>query len=90
MLVPSVEQSELLYKPGMEIQVNKTSTFALPILYSSLLKYFILYFISFNFFVTPVAYEVPRLGVKSELQLLAYATATATWDPSHVCNHHSS
>ena len=25
--------------------------------------------------------EVPRLGVKSELQLLAYTTATATLDP---------
>ena len=24
--------------------------------------------------------EVPRLGVKSELQLLAYATAIVTWD----------
>ena len=35
--------------------------------------------------------EVPRLGVESEPQLLAYATATATPDPSHVCNlHHSS
>ena len=35
--------------------------------------------------------EVPRLGVKSELQLLAYATATETWDPSYVCDlHHSS
>ena len=35
--------------------------------------------------------EVPRLGVQSELQLLAYATATAMWDPSHICNlHHSS
>ena len=35
--------------------------------------------------------EVPRLGVKSELQLLAYATATATPDPSLVCDlHHSS
>ena len=33
--------------------------------------------------------EVPRLGVQSELQLLAYATAT--WDPSLVYNlHHSS
>ena len=27
--------------------------------------------------------EVPGLGVKSQLRLLAYATATATWDPSH-------
>ena len=35
--------------------------------------------------------EVPRLGVKSELHLLAYTTATATSDPSHACNlHHSS
>ena len=30
--------------------------------------------------------EVPRLGVKSELELLAYATATATWDPSCICD----
>ena len=30
--------------------------------------------------------EVPRLGVESELQLPAYGTATATWDPSRVCN----
>ena len=28
--------------------------------------------------------EVPRLGVELELQLLAYTTATATWDPSCV------
>ena len=34
---------------------------------------------------------VPRLGAESELQLLAYTTATATQDLSHVCNiHHSS
>ena len=35
--------------------------------------------------------EFPRLGVESELQLLAYTTATATPDPSRVCHlHHSS
>ena len=35
--------------------------------------------------------EVPRLGVKSELQVPAYATATAILDLSRVCNlHHSS
>ena len=35
--------------------------------------------------------KVPRLGVKSELQLLPYATATATQDPSHIWDlHHSS
>ena len=32
-----------------------------------------------------------RLGVELDLQLLAYATVTVTWDPSHVCGlHHSS
>ena len=30
--------------------------------------------------------EVPRLGVKSELQLMAYATATATSDLGRICN----
>ena len=35
--------------------------------------------------------EVPELGVESELLLLAYATATATPDPSLNCElHHSS
>ena len=35
--------------------------------------------------------NVPRLGVESELQLPAYTIATATPDPSRVCDlHHSS
>ena len=34
--------------------------------------------------------EVPRLGVKWELQLPAYTTATATQEPSHVCDLHCS
>ena len=35
--------------------------------------------------------EILRLGVESELQLPAYATSTAVWDLSQVCNlHHSS
>ena len=47
----------------------------------------------FFFFLGPYPQhvEVPRLRVESKLQLPAYATATATWDTSHVCNlHHSS
>jgi len=28
--------------------------------------------------------EVPRVGVESELQPLAYITATAMWDLSHI------
>ena len=35
--------------------------------------------------------EVPRLGVELELWLLAYTTATAKPDLSHMCDqHHSS
>ena len=35
--------------------------------------------------------EVPRLGIELELQPPAYTRATATGDPSSVCNlHHSS
>ena len=30
--------------------------------------------------------EVPRLGVKTELQLLVYTTATAIPDLSHTCD----
>ena len=47
----------------------------------------------FVFFLGPCPWhmEVPRLGVKSGLQPLAYATATATPDLSRICDlHHSS
>ena len=43
----------------------------------------------FGFFQGCRYTKVPRLGVESELQLLSYATAT--WDPSLICElHHSS
>ena len=42
-------------------------------------------------YVAQMHMEVPRVGVESELQLLAYITATASQDPSHICElHHSS
>ena len=34
--------------------------------------------------------EVPRLGVESDQQLLAYTTATAIRDPSHIFDLHCS
>ena len=54
-----------------------------------------LFFFLFPFFVFLGPHlqhmEVPRLGVELELQLLAYTTATAKPDPSHICNiHHGS
>ena len=43
------------------------------------------------FRAVPAAYEVPRLGVESELQLPAYTTVTAMPDVSHICVlYHSS
>ena len=51
---------------------------------------FLFYFFAFSG-LHPWHMEVPRLGVKSELQLLAYTTATATRDLSCICDlYHSS
>ena len=58
-----------------------------------ILFYFILFILFYFLLLGPCLQhmEVPRLGVKSELQLPAYTTATASQDPSHVCDiHHSS
>ena len=46
----------------------------------------------FIFFFQPYLQhmEVPRLGAESELQLLAYTSATATQDLSHICDLHCS
>ena len=57
---------------------------------------FLSFFLSFFFFFAFLGVhlqhmEVSRLGVESELQLPAYTTATATRDPSRICNlHHRS
>ena len=52
---------------------------------------FLLFFLSFIFLgLHPWQMEVPKPGVDSELQLLAY-TATAMWDLSCICDlHHRS
>ena len=49
------------------------------------------FFFFFLHFLGPLPWhmEVSRLRVQSELQPLAYARATATQDPSCVCNHSS-
>ena len=62
-------------------------------LWSQTLTWF--HFLSFSFFALFLPHswhmEVSRLGVKLELQLPAYTTATATQDPRCICNlHHSS
>ena len=62
------------------------------IAYASLFSEFLLLLLVVFFLESNLQHmEVPRLGVKSELQLPAYATATATLDPSHFYDlHHGS
>ena len=48
-------------------------------------------FCSFSFLGPHLQHmEVPRLGVQLDLEPLAYATAIATPDLSHVCDLHTS
>ena len=55
------------------------------------LFYFILFFIFFCLFrAAPSHMEIPWLGVELKLQLPAYTTATATPDPSRICDLHYS
>ena len=64
------------------------------LVYTTYFNYkFFFFFCLFAIFFGPLPrhMEVPRLGVEQELQPPAYARATATRDPSRVCNlHHSS
>ena len=65
---------------------NMMSLFHLII---SLSLFFFFFFVSLGPHLLHM--EVPRLGVESELQPPVYTAATATWDPSHVCDlYHSS
>ena len=62
------------------------------IFFFSVLTFFFFFFFFLLFRAAPTAcIGFQGLGLKSELQLLAYTTATATWDMSHICSlHHSS
>ena len=54
-------------------------------------EFFVLFCFFIVFFRAPWRMEVPRLGVKLELQLTAHTTVTAIRNLSHVCDlHHSS
>ena len=45
-----------------------------------------LFFLFFFLGLHPKHMEVPRLGAESELQLLAYTTATVMTEPNHMCD----
>ena len=44
--------------------------------------------LSLSLMTEPTAYGSSWAGVESELQLLVYTTATATWDLNSVCDLH--
>ena len=49
--------------------------------------FFFFFFFFFLLFRAAIkAHEVPRLGIKLEMQLPAYTTAIATLDPTHIFN----
>ena len=68
----------------VETQVPQTVSYTLK----AQLMHFVCFVFCLGLYPRPM--EVPRLGVKSELQLLAYVTATAMPDPSQVCDLHRS
>ena len=70
---------------------TKTEMCVSLFLYVSKKIWHIFFFPFFFLGLYPWHMEVPRLGVKLELQLLAYTTVTAMLDLSHVFDlHHSS
>ena len=74
-------------------QIQNGCFYYFILFYFIFIFYFLFIFIFFFCFLGPYPWhmEVPRLGTESELQLLAYTTTIATWDPHHICNlHHSS
>ena len=61
-----------------------------PQIFSCLFFFFFFFFFFVFLGLHLLHVEVPRLGIKSELHLLACTTATATRDPSCFCDlHHS-
>ena len=94
--VSSMLNETLNVFPKTRNKARKARSLLLPHLLNIVLKVFCLFVCLFVFGLfafskaAPVAYGGPRLGVPLELELLAYTAATATPDPSRICDlHHS-
>ena len=86
--IPNLPVSLLLH-PHNPANVSHMVTIRLILIYLNLSLFFVLSFCLLGRYLQHM--EAPMLGVQSELQLPAYARATAMWDLSRVCNiHHSS
>ena len=74
------------FEEGNTIQPLMNSKHCMIVNYYSGILFFF-FFLSLVFLRLYLQHmEVPRLGVESELQLLAHTAATATRDLSRVCN----
>ena len=62
---------------------------ALVIFFNSICNFWCIFFFGREWGGAGWHMEVPRLRVESELQLLAYTTATAMPDLSHICDLHT-
>ena len=83
-LPPSVLKLEWVSHP----ETSQKPTLHCVVQWPLAIKAVVLCFVLFCLGPHPQPMEVPKLGVKSELQLLAYSTATATPDPCCICNLH--
>ena len=82
----TLKQAYLTWERGLVPIVSAYDTHC-----NGLFFWLVFYFILFFLRATPVAYGSSQARGELELQLIAYSTATATWDPSHVGDlHHSS
>ena len=77
---------------GIPLSLSLSFFLSLLILFHFFCNYVVIILFQFFFFLGLHLWhmEVPGLGVKLKLQQLAYTTATATRDPSSVCDLHCS
>ena len=83
----SVLQRSIYYRAGSALPKLQSSAYPLQECHMLISVFFLLLFFFFYFVFLgphPQHMEVLRLGVKSELQLAAYASATAMPDPNPV------
>ena len=89
MPLPSPHRGNLMWWKAKDLKSeNLVFKFTQPFIGHNLFLFFF-----FFFFLGPhlQQIEVPRLEGELEVQLPAYTTATAMWDPNCICNlHHSS
>ena len=79
-----------MYLIFIQFSKKEASKFLQKSIFYEVLNFCKCFFSSFSLGLHQRHMGVPSLGVGSELQLLAYTTATTTGDLSHICELRSS